>query len=333
MKRKGFTLVELLVVIAIIALLMGILMPALAQVRRLAQRIMCGTNLSAIGKACIVYANDNDEDLPRAGGRGSEWSNQGKIAEWDALQEDYDDPVEWTAFGDKPPDGEATITSCFYLLIKYTDGTPKLFVCKGDVGTSVFKLTEDSETECEDLGDAHDFGDGDPSNWPGEYCSYAYQHPFKHENTGGGTGGSVNLGISVVWSGGSPLASDRNPYLDKNAESYIDGTDPEEEAPSWTTDEEFYDPFKTRNSASHQREGQNVLYTDSHVEFEKAPNVGIENDCIWLCWQNEPSAMEKEDKQFETAAPAFSKSDIGSESFGAVHQEDAFLVNEYNGQL
>ena len=57
MERKGFTLVELLVVIAIIALLMGILMPALARVRQIAFRLVCGTNLSGIGKAMLIYAN------------------------------------------------------------------------------------------------------------------------------------------------------------------------------------------------------------------------------------------------------------------------------------
>ena len=66
MRRKGFTLVELLVVIAIIALLMGILMPALARVRQLAFRMTCGTNLAGIGKAMLLYANDYDDELPRA---------------------------------------------------------------------------------------------------------------------------------------------------------------------------------------------------------------------------------------------------------------------------
>ena len=62
--RKGFTLVELLVVIAIIALLMGILMPALARVRQIAYRMMCGTNLAGIGRGMLVYAQDHDEEYP-----------------------------------------------------------------------------------------------------------------------------------------------------------------------------------------------------------------------------------------------------------------------------
>ena len=64
MRRKGFTLVELLVVIAIIALLMGILMPALARVRQLAYRMVCGTNLAGLGKAVLIYSNDNEEEYP-----------------------------------------------------------------------------------------------------------------------------------------------------------------------------------------------------------------------------------------------------------------------------
>ena len=83
MRRKGFTLVELLVVIAIIALLMGILMPALARVRQLAFRMTCGTNLSGIGKAMLIYSNDYDDELPKAGGRQNTWSNQ--IPAWDGI--------------------------------------------------------------------------------------------------------------------------------------------------------------------------------------------------------------------------------------------------------
>ncbi len=59
MKKKGFTLIELLVVIAIIAMLL----PALNKVKKIAQRVVCGTNLKVVGTAQAVYANDYDDAL------------------------------------------------------------------------------------------------------------------------------------------------------------------------------------------------------------------------------------------------------------------------------
>ncbi|MFA5555107.1 MAG: DUF4190 domain-containing protein [Phycisphaerae bacterium] len=52
------------IAIPIIALLMGILMPALVQVRLLAQTMMCGENLKAIGNAMILYADENNGQFP-----------------------------------------------------------------------------------------------------------------------------------------------------------------------------------------------------------------------------------------------------------------------------
>jgi len=69
--RRGFTLIELLVVIAIIALLMGILLPALNRVKEQARRQSCSARIRQQVLALNLYANDHDSKLPLPNTAGS----------------------------------------------------------------------------------------------------------------------------------------------------------------------------------------------------------------------------------------------------------------------
>jgi prepilin-type processing-associated H-X9-DG protein len=85
----AFTLVELLVVIGIIAVLVGILLPALSRARQQANLVTCQSNLRQIGQAIQIYTLDNQGILPYGYWSGSiPWDN--------TLAHDYTHAADWT---------------------------------------------------------------------------------------------------------------------------------------------------------------------------------------------------------------------------------------------
>lgn len=314
-RKKGFTLVELLVVIAIIALLMGILMPALARVRRLAHRLICGTNLSGIGKSMQMYAHDNQDLYPRSGREhNTEWSGDVQINDWQGQTRSQAYSAD-----------ETTITADFYLLVKYADASPGLFVCNGDdaVEFSLSEAGEDLEENIiRDIIDPWDFGQRFSHNdrHPGSYVSYSYHlgHGWSNERPRPATS---------THSGQFAVAADRNITLDQNAREYVNpngtvNTDTDFQAPTWD-DGELSDPDGIWNSAAHTREGQNVLYADTHVEFQRDPLAGVNGDNIWRGWE---AGRQPPQSPEDRAMQGHWASSLGA-GVGPGYRDDSFLVN------
>ncbi|MHC4396990.1 MAG: type II secretion system protein [Planctomycetota bacterium] len=333
MKKKGFTLVELLVVIAIIALLMGILMPALARVRQVAYRMVCGTNLSGIGKGMLIYANDNNEAYPIGGVKNDTWTTFGTL-------DDFEEPYLKDAVGTR---GGVTITHSLFLLIRNADLQPKQFNCKGDTTAKIFKVSDEADDPTLDPTEVWDFGSfkqGDMSSSPGEYNSYCYHMPYEFPDPDPASLQSTNVSrpVSAVSHPGAALCADRNPYFDISAMEYLDGrwgADPprwiEEDRPNRTL-AHYVDTDKTGNSALHQREGQNVLFADIHVSFERYPNVGIDHDNIWKPWgYARPSQRQKQLGEFTSPDGKIQRN--GSLLFVPWSQKDSVLVSETNEKI
>lgn len=78
--------------------------------------MVCGTNLSGIGKAMLIYSNDYDDELPRAGGKSSVWA--AKIPDCKA-------PNRFVAYQTRPngSGGRASISASLHLPVKYAEVT------------------------------------------------------------------------------------------------------------------------------------------------------------------------------------------------------------------
>ena len=226
----------------------------ITRTRSVAFRMVCGTNLSGIGKAMMLYANDYDDQFPRAGGKETVWANQ--IPDWKA-------PNRYLAYGQNADGsgGQATISSSLYLLVKYAEVEPKKFICTKDPKTKEF-IPRKYGVRDKELSDFWDFG---PEPW--KHCSYSYHMPY----------GDYALTLSS--DPALAVAADRNPWILSPA--------------GQVKDFKLFDPDGDRNainagnSPSHQGDSQNVLYVDIHANMEKTSACGANGDNIYTSWDGE----------------------------------------------
>ena len=299
--RKGISLLEVLVVIAIIALLLAIFMPALGKVGPIAYRVVCATNLKGLGTAMVVYANDYDDKYPQLG-KGP-WAKK--------LGYSYEDadfkPYEY--------EGDCTITSSLYLLVREADVSPKSFICPQQWSKRVEFEGQNSNNL--DIVELWDFGPD-----PYKHVSFTYHNPYGKFPADGNRSAAF-----AVMSDMSPWMKDGdfiNPNQDKNLPPQIIDV----------TDESTYEKGNSFNHAQYEEdfmvffkrikrfpcgEGQPVQYADGHVAYEKQSNVGVDNDSIYTYWSAEVNLTEQ-DKQGGTAPTSRSPEN------DAKSKDDSFLV-------
>jgi prepilin-type N-terminal cleavage/methylation domain-containing protein/prepilin-type processing-associated H-X9-DG protein len=316
MKKKGFTLIELLVVISIIAMLLAILMPALSKVKKIAQRVVCATNLKGLGTAQTVYSQDYDDEYTVQGQRGKhtwDWGTNG----WQS------DKKDWSV------DDTITIGASLYLLVREADVSPKSFICPAGE-ESEFDGTNSKDMDIIQL---YDFGDESKvagSGYSYQHVSYAFQMPYAE---GGGKSpyaadGTNNASFAVM--------ADKSPYFDPRISELGKGdatgttwTDYVARMQNYYLENSKYSEssweVKIANSASHGRDGQNVVFADGHASFETTTDVGVQNDGIYVPRGgsgDEDAPIRRGDVADLMSGP------VHDDSIQPVGGSDSFLVND-----
>jgi len=286
-RRKAFTLIELLVVVAIIALLISILLPSLSRAREITKRAVCASNARGIGQSMKVYSSDNADWYPSVLFKETTQTAPINDVTWIGnLSTNMQQPVV-ASTGTGQAWDKIHPSRCMFMLVVDGTCTAKQYICpsSGDSEDDLRIPKSGGNPVVAQPGiNRFDF-----RGYP--YLSYGTQYPFGSRGRG-----NENLDARTV------ILADKSPYFaaaapvgdalyqntpDK-AKSETGDNAPGSEIPRFDTTPDGVkvlqldtDKWRPYNSRNHTSEGQNCLYQDSHVTFEKKPIVGVNFDNIY----------------------------------------------------
>jgi prepilin-type processing-associated H-X9-DG protein len=243
--RQGAGMVDLVAALFVVFLVSALALAAVVREGEVRNRVRCASNLRQIGQGLLMYANENKAAYPRS--------------IYDAGQSDK---PTWGSgpgvagnvdpFDTKEREDANDVSAALFLLLRTEDIRPGAFVCPS---------TKES---------AWDYGGRANQarnwvNWPKEslakHLSYSYANPYPSKEAVA-KGYVLNSSLAAEF----PVVADINSGADVLVKLILDST-PEQ--------------FRSANSPNHNREGQNVLFGDGHVDFENSVFCGISRDDIY----------------------------------------------------
>jgi hypothetical protein len=279
-KHKGLNLLETIATIFIILFLLAILFPARDKPKHISKRVVCGTNLRGLGTAHVVYANDYDDEYPVLGkGR---WSKK--------LGYSYED----SKFDAHNYEGDCTITSSLYMLVREADVSPRSFICPKSNQIEF----DGQNSKNLDIVELWDFGKN-----PYPHVSYAYHNPYGKFPPNGALSAAFAIMADM-----SPWMEEGD-FLPENSDKnlppqIIDHLNPITFDKGNSLTHNVYIKnfilFDERTKILDAGESQNVLFADGHAANEKAPNIGVKYDNIYTYWSTDENPTDQ-DKQGGTA--------------------------------